>query len=115
MILAALVILIFAGSAAAQRAKAPHPEPAPEQRKTLDQFSGAVQSHLPPPPTIPASRRNFIDDYIFGKLERDRVPRAYLCTDAEFLRRVSLDLTGRLPEPDAIRKFVDDTGPGKRE
>ena len=41
-------------------------------------------------------------------MERDKIPHADLCSDTEFLRRVSLDLTGRLPEVEAIRKFIKD-------
>ena len=35
--------------------------------------------------------------------------------DLEFLRRIYLDSTGRLPEPDAIRRFVKDDDPAKRD
>src|SRR5258708_17861880 len=61
------------------------------------------------------ARRNYIDEHIFGKMDRDRVPHAGLATDAEFLRRVHLDLTGLLPDPDVIRRFLEDSDPGKRE
>ncbi len=44
-----------------------------------------------------------------------KIPHASLCSDTEFLRRVSLDLTGRLPEPEKIREFVKDPDPHKRE
>jgi hypothetical protein len=63
----------------------------------------------------PIPHRNYIDDYIFGKMEKDRVRPAPLASDAEFLRRVSLDLTGRLPEPKAVRKFLADPDPNKRD
>src|SRR6266576_2850445 len=49
--------------------------------------------------TAPVARRNFVDEHIFGKMERDRVPHASLTPDNEFLRRVTLDLTGRIPTP----------------
>ena len=42
---------------------------------------------------------NFVDQHIFGKMQRDRVPHAPLSSDYEFLRRVTLDLTGRIPSP----------------
>jgi Protein of unknown function (DUF1553)/Protein of unknown function (DUF1549) len=34
--------------------------------------------------------------------------------DQTFLRRVTLDLTGKLPDPDALRRFAADTSPDKR-
>src|SRR5260370_30614957 len=37
-----------------------------------------------------------------------------LADDATFLRRISLDLTGKLPEPDAATRFVADASPTKR-
>jgi len=61
------------------------------------------------------ARRNFIDQYIFGKMERDGVPHARLASDQEFLRRVSLDLTGRIPSPEEVRAFTADTDPAKRD
>src|SRR5205809_3928716 len=46
--------------------------------------------------SAPVPSRNFIDERIFGKMERDGVPHATLTDDNEFLRRVTLDLTGRI-------------------
>ena len=39
---------------------------------------------------------------------------APLCSDAEFLRRVSLDLIGMPPTADQARKFIQDPNPDKR-
>lgn len=36
------------------------------------------------------------------------------CDDTEFMRRVYLDLAGRIPEPDDVRKFLADEGTDKR-
>src|SRR5262245_22767501 len=44
-----------------------------------------------------APRKNFIDEFIFGKMERDRIQPAPSADDQEFLRRAYLDLTGRIP------------------
>ncbi|MGI0017011.1 MAG: DUF1549 domain-containing protein, partial [Nitrososphaera sp.] len=62
-----------------------------------------------------APRNNFIDEYIFGKMERDGIPYAGLCTDEEFIRRVYLDLTGRIPAAEIVRSFVSDSNPAKRD
>lgn len=58
--------------------------------------------------------RNFVDGFIFSKLDRDGVPAAALSSDAQFLRRIFLDLTGRLPSPAQIRDFLASEAPDKR-
>lgn len=58
---------------------------------------------------------NFIDKLVDAKLAKLNVAPSGLCDDAELLRRVYLDLTGTLPTPDDVRKFLTDTTKGKRE
>ena len=60
-------------------------------------------------------RRNFIDTAIFSKLAQANIPSATLSGGEEFLRRVSLDLTGRVPSSDDIRAFLADTSADKRD
>jgi len=60
-------------------------------------------------------RVNYIDTQIFGKMERDGVAHAPLSTDAEFFRRVHLDLTGRIPASADVQAFLADTNPKKRD
>lgn len=57
---------------------------------------------------------NFIDDFIFGKMAAAGIEPAPLATDAEFLRRLSLDLTGRIPQPEQVEAFLADERAGKR-
>jgi hypothetical protein len=52
--------------------------------------------------------RNFIDERVLAELRRLRLPPSPLSDDAEFFRRVHLDLIGRLPEPDAVRAFLQE-------
>jgi hypothetical protein len=59
-------------------------------------------------------RRNFIDEEIFARLESGGVLAAPLSTDEEFLRRITLDLTGRIPSAAEIREFLADSSPNKR-
>ncbi len=61
------------------------------------------------------ARKNFIDDHIFGRMERDGVPHAPLASDAEFFRRAHLDATGLIPSADAVREFVSSEEPDKRD
>jgi len=63
----------------------------------------------------PIARKNFVDEFIFGKIERDNIPHAPLAGDAEFLRRAYLDATGLLPTLDEARAFLNDTDPNKRD
>ena len=68
-------------------------------------------------PVLSASipRRNFIDDHIFGRIERDGIPRAGLASDREFARRAYLDATGRVPPVAELLAFLDDSDPDKRD
>src|SRR5438128_9996019 len=65
--------------------------------------------------TAPIPRKNFIDEHIFGRIEKDNIPHAPLAGDEEFLRRVYVDAIGFLPTPEKIRSFVADTDPNKRD
>ncbi|MEC9093156.1 MAG: DUF1549 domain-containing protein, partial [Planctomycetota bacterium] len=55
-----------------------------------------------------------IDRLIHSKLEKLNLIPSRICSDSEFLRRVSIDLTGTLPTPEEIRKFLDDGSAKKR-
>ena len=55
-----------------------------------------------------------IDKYIFQKLSEQGVAPAPGTTDYEFVRRITLDLTGRIPTPAAVSSFVTDTAADKR-
>src|SRR5204863_3564360 len=63
--------------------------------------------------TIP--HKNFIDDAIFSRMAGSGIPSAPLSSDAEYLRRVTLDLTGRIPSGAEVDAFIADTNPSKRD
>jgi hypothetical protein len=74
-----------------------------------------VANNTNPLPTLGlASRANFIDDYIFDAMASEGITPAELAGDAEFLRRVYLDTTGRIPPPDVTKQFLASTDPNKR-
>lgn len=60
-------------------------------------------------------RKNFIDEHIFSRMERDGIKPAPLASDLEFLRRVYFDLTGRPPGPNDMFAFVADKDPNRRD
>ena len=55
-----------------------------------------------------------IDELIAARLARQGVPAAPRAEDAEFFRRLSLDLNGRIPSVAQLRDFLDDTRADKR-
>lgn len=54
---------------------------------------------------------NHIDELVYEKLQRVKVLPSELCSDADFIRRVYIDLTGLPPEPDVVRAFLGDSRP----
>ncbi len=58
---------------------------------------------------------NFIDDFILEHARKEKVPVARTSSDHEFIRRVTLDITGRLPTAEESRKFLASTDPDKRD
>jgi hypothetical protein len=62
----------------------------------------------------PAIEGNYIDELVGAKLEKLRYRPSEVCSDAEFLRRVTLDLNGRLPTVDELTNFVEHTAADKR-
>ncbi|MFT7486275.1 MAG: hypothetical protein ACI9F9_002130, partial [Candidatus Paceibacteria bacterium] len=51
---------------------------------------------------------NYVDQLVHEKLKRVHVQPSELCTDVEFLRRISLDLTGQIPTPREVRTLLMD-------
>ena len=58
---------------------------------------------------------NYVDDLVWAKLQRTKTAASDLCTDAEFIRRISLDLTGLPPSADDVRAFLADTRPSREK
>ena len=60
-------------------------------------------------------RRNFIDEHVLGALTQLRLPPSPRAGDAEFLRRATLDLTGRLPTTERVHAFLTNAAADKRD
>jgi hypothetical protein len=57
---------------------------------------------------------NYVDKHVFAKLRAMEIQPSDVCTDAEFLRRVYLDVIGIPPTPPEVRAFLDDKRADKR-
>ncbi|HEY2837926.1 MAG TPA: DUF1549 domain-containing protein, partial [Pirellulales bacterium] len=59
--------------------------------------------------------RNFVDELINQKLKALGLPASPVCDDATYLRRVSVDIAGRLPTLAETEEFLSDNSASKRE
>ena len=65
--------------------------------------------------TADVSPQSSIDGFVIKKLGKLSITPSAVCSDSEFLRRVSIDLTGTLPEPREVEGFLADTNLNKRD
>ncbi len=61
------------------------------------------------------SSRNFIDDEVLSLLAKLRLPVSPQADESTFIRRLYLDLTGRLPEPDKVMAYLENQDQNKKE
>jgi hypothetical protein len=69
---------------------------------------GVTVDRLPPP-------ANFIDELVFKQLKTIGLPPSDVCSDEVFIRRVTIDVAGRLPTLAEVEKFLADTDARKRD
>lgn len=55
-----------------------------------------------------------IDRHLSDRLEQENIEPAPKASDEEFVRRVYLDIVGRIPSVSETREFLNDTSPNKR-
>ncbi len=75
----------------------------------------AVVPHGPPLDVIPDFQpQNYIDELTVVKWKKLGLTPSPLCDDSTFIRRVTVDLCGRLPTADESRSFLAESSPSKR-
>ncbi|MDB4664836.1 DUF1549 and DUF1553 domain-containing protein [Verrucomicrobia bacterium] len=75
-------------------------------------FRASIPLGAPVPEEL--NPNNFIDDLVFAKLRKLGIPPSERCDDGTFIRRVTLDLAGRLPTEGETRAFLAETSLSKR-
>ncbi len=83
----------------------------------LEYMETAHLSYLKPDPNFRWTNptvRNLVDEHVFAKLRELEIPLSPPVSDAEFVRRVHLDLVGRLPTVEETLAFLNDPKADKR-
>ncbi|MEP7339560.1 MAG: DUF1549 domain-containing protein [Acidobacteriota bacterium] len=96
-----------------RQAVAQHREEVSNATATFAAIMTTSEAALVPPQDIP--RKNFIDNILFDRMQRDSIQSAPISTDEEFVRRAYLDLTGRIPAAADVTAFLADKAATKRD
>jgi hypothetical protein len=73
-----------------------------------------LPGHVPDEVYASLPRANVIDEHVWAKLKTLGITPSAPCDDARFLRRVHIDLIGRLPTSAETRSFLADADANKR-
>lgn len=76
-------------------------------------FRAVIPQGLPVDAGMP--ERNFVDRAVMNRLRRLGIPPSPVCDDGTFIRRVTIDVTGRLPTVAETEAFLADTSADKRD
>lgn len=57
---------------------------------------------------------NYVDELVNAKLQKLRILPSEICSDEVFLRRVTIDITGKLPTEEEYQQFMADPAPDQR-
>jgi len=97
-------------------AAADEPAKKPKDARPKGSAAGEVKAAEKPkktvePPTLTPAK---LDALVQSFLESTKAPAAATTTDVEFVRRIYLDVTGKLPTPEQTRSFVTSSKKEKR-
>ncbi len=84
-------------------------------KKAADEAKKASPVARPAFPQDAPAIAKLIDDRIGARLKKDNLAPSELSSDADFLRRVTLDITGVIPSYEKAKAFLDDKATNKRE
>jgi hypothetical protein len=80
----------------------------------VDVFRAVVPREGPISEISDLKSNNFIDGLVYKKLRKLNMLPSETCDDADYLRRVYLDVIGTLPSADEARRFLRDRRPDRR-
>ena len=78
-------------------------------------FAAAIPLGASVPTESLPEPKNFVDEHVFGNLRELGIPPSPVCDDSTFLRRVTLDISGRLPTEEEANAFLKSNDPDKRD
>ena len=78
-------------------------------------FRAEIPLRLDRPAELIDESSNLVDRFVRQKLDSLGIASSPPCDDPTFLRRVTLDLAGRIPTLDETKSFLADQSPGNRE
>ncbi len=64
---------------------------------------------------VDTAEYNYIDRHVHAKLRKVKALPSEMCTDTEFIRRASLDITGLPPKAERVRAFLADPAPAREK
>ena len=66
-------------------------------------------------PVTPPPAKNYIDRSVFARLSELGIPPSKVCDDSTYIRRVTVDIAGRLPTAEEVSAFLASTAGNKRD
>ena len=98
--------------------------PIPGEATIMARFMGAIATCrvlIPLAGDVPEQyyaelpRNNFIDDKVWDKLQLLGITASLPAVDSKIVRRLFIDIIGRLPTPQEAQQYVNDTNPDKQD
>lgn len=98
--------------------------PIPGEATIMARFMGAIATCrvlIPLAGSVPEQyyadlpRNNFIDDNVWNKLQLLGITASDPAEDSKIVRRLFIDIIGRLPTPEETQQYVNDTAADKRD